>query len=99
MGVPRLLSLYMGIEVHRYTFHISLCETVYVKRIIELCGLTDCNLVYTSVEETLKLSRRHNEGSGHDTILMHCGHHLLPLPIRPDLAFDVSYVSRFMHNR
>jgi hypothetical protein len=56
MGVPRQLSLYTGIKIHQYTFDISLCETVYVKRIIELCGLTDCNLVYTSVEETLKMS-------------------------------------------
>jgi hypothetical protein len=32
-------------------------QTAYAKRVIELAGLTDCNLAHTPMEERLKLSR------------------------------------------
>jgi hypothetical protein len=51
-----LLSFYMGIEVHHGDSGITLRQTVYAKRVVELTGLTDCNPALTSIEERLKLS-------------------------------------------
>jgi hypothetical protein len=53
----RLLSFYLGIEVHQGDFRITLRQTTYVKCVVELAGLTDCNTALTPMEERLKLSR------------------------------------------
>ena len=37
------LSFYLGIEVHQDDFGITLRQTAYAKRVVELAGLTDCN--------------------------------------------------------
>jgi hypothetical protein len=52
-----LLYFYLGIEVHQGDSGISLRRIIYAKRVIELAGLTDCNLALTPMEERLKLSR------------------------------------------
>jgi hypothetical protein len=51
-----LLSFYLGIEVHQGDSGITLRQTAYAKRVIELAGLTDCNPALTPMEERLKLS-------------------------------------------
>ncbi|XP_072147915.1 uncharacterized protein [Setaria viridis] len=76
---------------------ITLRQTAYAKRVVELAGLTDCNLALTPMEERLKLSRdstteevdatQHRRLVGSLRYLAHT---------RPDLAFSVGYVSRFM---
>jgi hypothetical protein len=89
-----LLS-YLGIEVHQGDSGITLRQTAYAKRAVELTGLTDYNQALT-MEKRLKLSHdsttevdatqyRHLVGS-----LRYLAH------TRPDLAFSVGYVSRFM---
>jgi hypothetical protein len=45
-----LLSFYLGTEVHQGDSRITLQQTVYVKRVVELAGLTDCNPVLTLME-------------------------------------------------
>jgi hypothetical protein len=52
-----LLSFYLGIEVHQGDSRITLRQTAYTKRVVELAGLTDCNSALTPMEERLKLSR------------------------------------------
>jgi len=37
------LSFYLGIEVHQDDSGITLRQTAYAKRVVELAGLTDCN--------------------------------------------------------
>jgi hypothetical protein len=51
-----LLSFYLGIEVHQGDSGITLRQTAYTKRIVELGRLTDCNPALTPMEERLKLS-------------------------------------------
>jgi hypothetical protein len=51
------LSFYLGIEVHQNDPGITLRQTAYAKRVVELAGLTDCNPALTPMEEKLKLSR------------------------------------------
>ncbi|WVZ59946.1 hypothetical protein U9M48_010027 [Paspalum notatum var. saurae] len=91
------LSFYLGIEVHQDDSGITLRQTAYAKRIVELAGLTDCNPALTPMEERLKLSRdstaeevdatQYRRLVGSLRYLVHT---------RPDLAFSVVYVSRFM---
>jgi hypothetical protein len=52
-----LLSFYLGIEVYQDSSGISLRQTAYAKRIVELGRLTGCNPAHTPMEERLKLSR------------------------------------------
>jgi hypothetical protein len=56
MSDLRRLS-YLGIEVHQGNFGIALRHTAYVKHVVELARLTDCNLALTPMEERPKLSR------------------------------------------
>jgi hypothetical protein len=51
-----LLSFYLGIEVHQGDSGITLRQTAYVKRVVELAGLTDCNPSLILMKERLKLS-------------------------------------------
>ncbi|XP_034604725.1 uncharacterized mitochondrial protein AtMg00810-like [Setaria viridis] len=76
------LSFYLGIEVHQDDSDITLRKTTYTKRIIELGGLTDCN---PCAEEVYATQYRCLVGS-----LRYLTH------TRPDLAFSVGYISRFM---
>jgi hypothetical protein len=48
-----LLSFYLGIEVHQDSSGISLRQTAYAKRIVELDRLTGCNPAYTPMEKRL----------------------------------------------
>jgi hypothetical protein len=51
-----LLFFYLGIKVHHGDSGITLRQTAYAKRVVELAGLTNCNPALTSIEERLKLS-------------------------------------------
>jgi hypothetical protein len=91
------LSFYLGIEVHHVDSGITLRQTTYAKRVVELAGLTDCNPALTPIEEKLKLSRdstteevdamQYRRLVGSLRYLAHTW---------PDLVFSVGYVSRFM---
>jgi hypothetical protein len=43
MSDTGFLSFYLGIKVHQSNSGITLRQTAYVKRVVELAGLTDCN--------------------------------------------------------
>jgi hypothetical protein len=91
-----LLS-YLGIEVHQGDSGITLRQTTYAKRVVELVGLTDCNPALTPMEERLKLSRDSTTEEVDATQYRRLVGSLCYLThTRPDLAFSVGYVSRFM---
>jgi hypothetical protein len=52
-----LLSFSLGIEVHQGDSGITLQQTAYAKRVVELAGLINCNPALTPMEKILKLSR------------------------------------------
>jgi hypothetical protein len=92
-----LLSFYLGIEVHQGASGIMLWQTTYVKRIIELAGLIDCNPTLTPMEERLNLSHDSTTEEVDATQYRHLMGSLRYLTHTwSDLAFSVSYVSRFM---
>jgi hypothetical protein len=72
-------------------------QTTYAKHIVELVGLTDCNTALTPMEERLKL-RRYSTMEEVDATQYRClvGSLRYLAHTRPDLAFFVGYVSRFM---
>jgi hypothetical protein len=91
------LSFYLGIKVHQDDFGITLRQIAYAKHVVELAGLTDCNLALTPMEEKLKLSRDSTTEEMDATQYRRLVGSLRYLAhTRPDLAFSVSYVSRFM---
>jgi hypothetical protein len=92
-----LLSFYLGIEVHQDDSRITLRQTAYAKHVIELAGLTDCNPALTPMEEKLKLSRDSTTEEVDTTQYRRLVGSLRYIThTRPDLAFSVSYISRFM---
>jgi len=83
--------------VHQGDSGITLRQTAYAKRIVELAGLTDCNPALTPMEERLKLSRDSTTEEVDATQYRRLVGSLRYLAhTRPDLAFSVGYVSRFM---
>ncbi|XP_066321103.1 uncharacterized mitochondrial protein AtMg00810-like [Miscanthus floridulus] len=91
------LYFYLGIEVHQDDSRITLRQTAYTKRVVELAGLTDCNPALTPMEERLKLSHDITTEEVDATQYRRLVGSLRYLAhTRPDLAFSVGYVSRFM---
>jgi hypothetical protein len=97
MSDLRLLSFYLGIEVHQGNSGITFRQTAYAKRVVELAGLTDCNPALTSMEERLKLSHDRTTDEIDATQYRRLLWSLRYLAhTQPDLAFSVGYVSWFM---
>jgi hypothetical protein len=92
-----LLSFYLGIKVHQGDSGITLQQTAYAKCVVELAGLTDCNPALIPMEERLKLSR---DSTTEEVDAMQYQRLVVSLRYlthtRPDLAFSVDYVNRFM---
>jgi hypothetical protein len=91
------LSFYLGIKVHQGDSGITLRQTAYAKCVVQLAGLTDCSPALTLMEERLKLSR---DSMTEEVDATQCRRLVGSLRYlthtRPDLAFSVGYVSRFM---
>jgi hypothetical protein len=88
---------YLGIEVHQDDSEITLWQTAYAKRVVELAGLTDCHPALTPMEEKLKLSRDSTIEEVDATQYQRLVGSLRYLThTQPDLSFSVGYVSRFM---
>jgi hypothetical protein len=88
---------YLGIEVHQGDSGITLHQTAYTKRIVELAGLTNCNPALTPIEERLKLNRDSTTEEVDATQyrrLVGSLHYLVQT--QPDLAYSVDYVSRVL---
>jgi hypothetical protein len=92
-----LLSFYLGIEVRHDSGGITLRQAHYAKRILELGDMAGCNPTHTPMEEKLTLSRD-SEAEEVDPTHYHrlVGSLRYLVHTRPDLAFAVGYVSRFM---
>jgi hypothetical protein len=92
-----LLSFYLGIEVHQGDYGITLQQTAYAKRVVELARLNDCNPALTLMEERLKLSRDSTTEEVDATQYRRLVGSLRYLAhTQPNLAFSIGYVSWFM---
>lgn len=91
-----LLSFYLGVEVHQDAVAITLRQSHYAKRILELSGMADYNPASTPMEERLRLSK-------HSTVEVNSTHYRRLIGslrylvhTHPDQAFTVDFVSRFL---
>ena len=92
-----LLYFYLSIEVHQDTSGVTLHQTQYAKRFLELGGMIGCNLAHTPMEEKLKLSwesMTEEVDPTHYRRLIGSLRYLVHT--RPDVTFAVGYISRFM---
>ncbi len=92
-----LLTNYLGIEVCQYGHSISLCQSFYALKLLQKNGLENCNPCCVPMEPKLKLIKA-STSPPVDAIAYHS---IVDAPrylvnTRPDMAFSVSYVSRFM---
>jgi hypothetical protein len=92
-----LLSFYLGIEVQQGSSGISLSQTTYARRILDKAGMANCNACTTPMEPRCKMSK---QSVAPPTLAMEyrslVGSLRYLVHTRPDIAFTVGYVSRFM---
>jgi hypothetical protein len=97
MGDLGLIQFYLGIGVRQSAEGITLSQGAYAQKILEKAGLTGCNSRVTPMETRLKLSKSSSEALVDATIFMSLVGSLRYLVnTRPDIAFAVGYVSRFL---
>jgi hypothetical protein len=91
------LSFYLGIEVHQTKGVITIIQGAYAEKIVEKVELLECNPCATPMEPRLKLSKQ-SAAALVDEIeyksLVESLRYLVNT--RPDLAYSVGYISRFM---
>jgi hypothetical protein len=92
-----LLSFHLGIEVKQGESGISICQAAYADKLLERAGMTECNSTAVPMEPRLKLSKVSNQEPTDATFYRSMvGGLRYIVQTRPDIAFVVGYVSRFM---
>src|SRR6266542_1322743 len=92
-----LLRYYLGIEVRQGVDGISITQTAYANKILEQAGMVGCNPCHSPMESRLKLSKKSTAAVTDTTAYRSLVGSLRYLVhTRPDLAYSVGYVSRFM---
>lgn len=94
-----LLKYYLGLEVHQGEEGITVCQRAYAAKILESAGLTGCNISHTPMEPRLKLSKDSTalavDATQYRSIV---GSLRYLVNSRPDIAYSVGFVSRFMES-
>jgi hypothetical protein len=92
-----LLSYYLGLEVNQIPGGITVSQGAYALKILEAAGLDRSNASHTPMETRLKLSKNSTAPAVDATEYRKIVGALRYLVnTRPDLAFSVGYVSKFM---
>jgi hypothetical protein len=92
-----LLTYYLGIEVTQTKAGITLCQSAYAGKLLERGGLGACNPSALPMEPRLKLSRSSTTPTVDATAYRRIiGGLRYLVHTRPELAFAVGYLSRFM---
>ncbi|XP_066392450.1 uncharacterized mitochondrial protein AtMg00810-like [Miscanthus floridulus] len=93
------LSYSLGIEVTQGKEELTLGHSAYASKLLEWSGMAESKPCVTPMEERLKLTKA-STAVRVDTTLYRSivgGLHYL-VHMRPDIAFTVGYVSRFMED-
>ncbi|XP_062182043.1 uncharacterized mitochondrial protein AtMg00810-like [Phragmites australis] len=92
-----LLHYYLGMEVTQSADGITLGQSAYAAKILKNAGLVGCNPSYIPMEPCLKLSKASTAPAVDVTTYRSIvGSLRYLMNTRPDLAYSVGYVSRFM---
>ncbi|WVZ48804.1 LOW QUALITY PROTEIN: hypothetical protein U9M48_000211 [Paspalum notatum var. saurae] len=93
------LSYYLGIEVKQEHGRITLCQAAYSAKLLDKVGMAGCNSVHIPMETGLKLSKDSPNPPVDATLYRSIVGSLRYLVhTRPDIAFAVGMVSRFMES-
>jgi hypothetical protein len=94
-----MLSYYLGMEVKQSPGQITICQRAYATKIVEQCGMTGCNPVDTPMEQNCKLllgkPNLVRDVTKYKSIV---GNLRYLVNTRPDVAFAVGMVRRFMES-
>jgi hypothetical protein len=91
------LRFYLGLEVEQRSNGTMVSQGAYALKILEATALAGCNLSHTPMEQRLKLSKSSTAPAIDPTEYWRIVGALRYLVnTRPDLAYAVGYVSRFM---
>jgi hypothetical protein len=95
-----LLSFYLGIEVKQGSGAITLSQSAYARKIIlSAAGMQGCNPCHVHMEPRFKLSKASSAPTADATAYKSIvGSLRYLLHTRPNIAFSVGYVSRFMES-
>jgi hypothetical protein len=92
-----LLHYYLGIEVRQEKRGFTLSQENYARKILEKAGMSDCNPCKIPMESKINLSKESSSALVDATQYRSLVGSLRYLVnTRPDLAFSVGFVSRFM---
>jgi hypothetical protein len=92
-----LLHYYLGIEVKQGPNGLGLSQASYAKRILEKAGIKECNPCKIPMEPETRLSKENSSPLVDATFYRSLVGSLRYLVnTRPNLAFSVGYVCRFM---
>ena len=93
------LSYYLSIEVRQGKEELTLGQSAYASKLLERSGMAECKPCVTSMEERLKLTKASTAMKVDVTLYRSIVGGLRYLVhTRPDIAFAVGYVSRFMED-
>ncbi|XP_010430806.1 PREDICTED: uncharacterized protein LOC104715053 [Camelina sativa] len=92
-----LLTFYLGIEVKQLETGIIMKQERYALRILEETGMSECNPTHIPMDMNLKLSKSHDEMAVEEQKyrkVIGCLRYLIHT--RPDLAYNVGVLSKYM---
>ncbi|XP_066375121.1 secreted RxLR effector protein 161-like [Miscanthus floridulus] len=93
------LSYYLGIKVKQGKEALMLGQSVYASKLLERSGMAECKPCVTPMEERLKLTKASTAVKVDATLYRSIDGGLRYLVhTRPNIAFVVGYVSRFMED-
>ena len=93
------LSYYLGIEVRQGKEVLMLGQSAYASKLLDRSGMAECKPCVTAIEERLKLTKASTAAKVDATLYRSIADGLRYLVhMRPDIAFIMGYVSRFMED-
>ena len=93
------LFYYLGIEVRQGKEALTLDQSAYASKLLERSGMAECKPCVTSMEEQLKLTKASTATKVDATLYRSIiGGLRYLVHMRPDIAFTIGYVSRFMED-
>ena len=94
-----VLSYHLGIEVRQGKEELTLGQSAYASELLERSGMAECKPCVTPMEERLKLTKASTAAKVDATLYQSIVGGLRYLVhTRPDIAFFVGYVSRFIED-
>ncbi|KAK1419234.1 hypothetical protein QVD17_28397 [Tagetes erecta] len=93
------LTYYLGVEVFQGKDEVCIKQEAYAKKILKEAGMLNCNPTHVPMDPNVKVAKFEDEEDFDATRyrkMVGCLRYLLQT--RPDLAFSVGVVSRYMQN-